>query len=199
MSSAALPLSQLSTEENDFHDWESYLDLFYHDYTFKGKGIIKEHHIFSCDYSQNRIGNQLFVDIRKSDLPRHTVSKLKVFKTGFYGRSDFPPGGKGLTDATDSRKQIITEAYHTLLKPLDAQGINIFKQVELATKLKEVIAVEDFGDELYILPSNEVIAAVKDEKARRKLFRETINKEKKKVQQKQKLNKKEMVSLMNKK
>ena len=81
----------------------------------------------------------------------------------------------------------MTEAYHTLLKPLDAQGINIFKQVELATKLKEVIAVEDFGDELYILPSNEMIAAVKDEKARRKLFRETINKEEKKVQQKQKL------------
>ena len=30
----------IPTEENDFHDWESYLDLFYHDYTFKGKGII---------------------------------------------------------------------------------------------------------------------------------------------------------------
>ncbi len=72
----------IPTEEKDFHDWESYLDLFYHGYTFKGKGIIKEHHIFSCDYSQNRIRNQLFVEIHKSNLPHHTVSKLKVFKTG---------------------------------------------------------------------------------------------------------------------
>ena len=69
----------------------------------------------------------------------------------------------------------------------------------MATNLKEVIAVEDFGDELYICPSNEVIAAVKDEKARRKLFRETINDEKKKVQQKQKITKyKKMDASMNK-
>ena len=65
------------------------------------------------------------------------------------------------------------------MKPLDVQGINIFKQVELVTKLKEVVAVEDFGDELYICCSNEVIVAVKDEKARRRLAGKRLMKRRK--------------------
>jgi len=74
-------------------------------------------------------------------------------------------------------KKAITEN----MMVLESNGINIFKRVEMATKYKKIIPLEDQDDILYELPPPEVIAAVKLEKSKRKAFRERINADKKNV------------------
>lgn len=167
---------------SDFVDWNYFLDLFYHDFTKAGVGgLIKSNHIFSCNFQENRQGNNVHVHIRESDLPEHVVYKHKTIKSGFFGRSDFPKTSSGLRDAIAARKDIIKKAMTENLMMLENNGINIFKRVELETKYKKIIPLEDQADILYELPPPEVIAAVKAEKSKRKVFREEIHADKKKV------------------
>ena len=80
----------------DFHDWGEYLKLFYSKFSKNNKGYMKQNHIFSCTFEENRTGNNLLVHIRQSDLPEHTILAHKAFKVGFFGRSEFQKGDKGL-------------------------------------------------------------------------------------------------------
>ena len=62
------------TKVEDFHDWDTYLDLFYSDFRSK----VKQNHIFSCSYESNRVANQLQVDLRESGLDEHEIVKHNV-------------------------------------------------------------------------------------------------------------------------
>ena len=67
-------------EEDNFKDYTTFLNLFYGNFTKK----IKKNHIFSCSFKDNRVGNQLEVHLRESNLDVHPIVKHNAFKTGFY-------------------------------------------------------------------------------------------------------------------
>ena len=90
----------------------------------------------------------------------------------------------GLRDAIAARKDIMREALKDKLQTIESPGINIFKQVEMATKFKEIIPLNDWEDELYIKPDPEALQLVKTGKQRRKVFRDEISNDKKKLQRK---------------
>ena len=173
-----------TSETTDFVNWHFFLDLFYYDYTKAGVGgLIKSNHIFKCDFKENRQGNNVYVHIRESDLPEHIVYKHKTIKTDFFGRSEYPKTSSGLRDAIAARKDIMKKAMSENMMVLESNGINIFKRVEMAIKYKKIISLEDQDDILYGLPSPEVIAAVKFEKNKMRVFREGINTDKKECDQ----------------
>ena len=178
------------SEEADFYDWETFLDLFYSDY----KNKIKQNHIFSATHKESWDGNQLLVDLRESDLPEHGIVKHKSIKSGFHGRSSYPKGAKGLKQAVENRKEDIKNAKGELLKQIKAPGINIYKQVELYYKYRPIVPQEHWGDVLYQKPDDDVLEAVRKEKASRKHFREGLNREKQKVADKKKEQFKEKMS-----
>jgi hypothetical protein len=105
-----------------------------------------------------------------------------MIKTGFYGRKSFPGTAKGLNDAIAAWKDIMRKAFAERMQTVESPGINIFKQVEMATKYKDVIPLDNWEDELYIKPDPEAIELVKNKKQRRKAFRVEINADKKKLQ-----------------
>ena len=76
----------------------------------RGSKIIKNNHIFSCKYSTNRVGNQLIVEIRQSNLPKHSAKQLPTFKSGFWERKNFPNSAKGLQGAITARKDLMRAA-----------------------------------------------------------------------------------------
>ena len=168
------------TEPEDFNDWKSYFNQFYSNFSqSKSGGLIKQNHIFTCNYSLDLIGNNLNVNLKKSNLEKYQVHKHKIIRRGFLGRKDFPINAKGLKDAIAARPDIMKEAIETKLAVLEETGINVFKQVELATKFRKVVPIEDWKDELYVSPSTEIMDFVKNEKARRKEFRLDLNTDKK--------------------
>ncbi len=73
------------------------------------------------------------------------------------------------------------EVYIKNMNVIENEGINIFKRVEMATKYRKIIPLEDRDDELYRPPPPEVYEAVKKERKARKQFWEELNKEKKGV------------------
>ena len=68
----------LQTKEEDFFDYGTFLNLFYSKSTKK----VKQNHIFTATH-ENRVGNQLLVDLRESDLVEHKVVQHKAIKSGF--------------------------------------------------------------------------------------------------------------------
>jgi hypothetical protein len=171
-----------STPE-DFCDWESYLDLFYRDYKMSGGGgLIKQNHMFSCNYQSNRVQNTLHVNIRESDLPEHAIVNHKSIKNGFFGRSNFAKNASGLRDAINARPAIMRDSLSDKLKVIECEGINIFKRVELSTKWKKIIPPEHRSNNLYELPPEHILQAVKNERSERKKFNYAIKEDKKKVQ-----------------
>ena len=76
------------------------------------------------------------------------------------------------------------KAFAEKIQTIESPGINIFKQVEMATKYKDVIPLDNWEDKLYIKPDPEAIELVKKEKQRRKAFKVEINADKKKLQKK---------------
>eukprot|EP00956_Cyclotella_meneghiniana_P014584 scaffold21901_cov59-Cyclotella_meneghiniana.AAC.1 len=176
------------TQPSDFHDWETYLNHFYPNYSKSGEGgRIKQNQIFSCEYQSNRSGNKLNAHLKQSDLAEDDVVLHNTVKQGFMGRSNFPAGSKGFRDAVDARPAIMKDALSNELKQIECNGINIFKQVEMATKYKKIIPVEDRVDILYETPCAEVMNAVKKEKEMRKSSRQQIDAEKRKVSKKLKM------------
>ena len=180
------------TEEEDFKDWSAYLNLFYSNFKDKGSAVIKKSHIFSCSDLHNWVGSQLMIHVRQSDLPRHEVIQMKVIKSGFYGRYGFEDGRyalegytydkkKKLSEAIAARTRIMTAALDDKLNVIEAPGINIYKQVEMYTKYLHVVPREYWEDELYAKPSDEAIAATKEESRRRKALRTELNEAKRKV------------------
>ena len=73
------------------------------------------------------------------------------------------------------------EVYIKNTNAIENEGINIFKRVEMATKCRKIIPLEDRDDELYRPPPPEAYESVKKERKARKQFREELNKEKKGV------------------
>ena len=161
---------------SDFFDWDLYLNLFYSDFKKAGSGgLIKKHHIFSCNYEKDRHKNTLHVNMRESDLPEHKVTVHKAFKQGFYGRSAFPKGVVGLQAAIAARKASMTAAMSDKLKQIVSDGINIFKRVELATKWARIIPQLHANDVFYQMPPKAILDAVKREKILRKDAKLEIN------------------------
>ena len=85
------------------------------------------------------------VRVRESDLPEHTVVKMKAVKAGFYGRFGIKDGRynlvdypydkkKNLKDAIAARPCIKRAAMSDQLQQIEAPGINIYKQDEMYTK-----------------------------------------------------------------
>jgi hypothetical protein len=178
--------------EEDMKDWSSYLDLFYRKFKNKNVSIIKKNHIFSADYSRCFDGNQFMVNVRQSDLPCHEELTVPMIKNGFYGRYGFEDGRYELAGyfydkkmplqkAVGARKMIMEAALLDQLKTLQAPGINIFKQVEMYKNYRTLLPLEVWHDELYIKPDPNIMAAVKEEKVKRKTFRAELNKDKKKA------------------
>ena len=164
--------------EGDFKDWDQFLNLYYSD--FKRK--VKHNHIFSCTHGESREANQMMVDLRKSDLPEHTIVRHKSFKQGFYGRSNYPKNVKGLKLAIENRVKDIKAARAEKLQVIPSPGINIFKQVELYTKYKRVVPEQFWNEDLYSEPDEKIIKAVKKERKMRKEFKTELNEDKKKLQ-----------------
>lgn len=165
------------TKVEDFHDWDTYLDLFYSDFRSK----IKQNHIFSCSYESNRVGNQLQVDLRESDLEEHTIVEHNTFKQGFFGRSKHPKGTAGLQQAIASRPATMKGLKDEYLKQLESFGINIFKRVELYKNYRPVVEVEFQDDELYQKPPEALMEAVKDERVKRTVFHAELKSKKQRV------------------
>ena len=154
----------------DFFDWDEYLGLFYSSFT----GKIKHNHIFECSM-ENRVGNQLQVDLRESALAEHTVEKHNAFKCGFAGREDHPSGGAGLKEAIADRKGYMIRHRAALLKQLEPPGINVYKQYELSTKYKKIVPEEAKDDVLYKDLSEKIKKMVRDERKMRKNFSQGLN------------------------
>jgi hypothetical protein len=176
----------------DFKNWGEYLDLFYRNYKDKKLAIIKKNHIFSCDYSRCFVGNQLMVDVRESNLRSHPVLTIPMIKNGFYGQYGFTEGEHGLNDlpydkkmplkkAIAARRLVMKASKEDKLKEIAAQGLNIWKQVEMFSKYRKLIPIEYWNDDLYARPADHIMDAVKAEKAKRKNFREELNQDKKKA------------------
>ena len=122
------------------------------------------------------------VEIRQSNLPKHSAKQLPTVKSGFWGRKNFPNSAKGLQDAIAAWKDLMRAVLDDKLKTIDSPGVNIFKQGEMATKYKDIVLLEVWEDELYIKPDPEAVELVKTKKNRRKLFRGEIDIDNKKLQ-----------------
>ncbi len=137
------------TKPDDFADWNMFLNLFYGKYSHsESRGLIKQNHKYSYNYSQDMVGNQLLVNLQRRNLDDHNAVEHKIIEQGFFGRKDYPKNSKGLKMAVDARPAIMKAAIKQNLKSIEPPGINIFKQVELATKYKKLIPQEDWGNEL---------------------------------------------------
>ena len=127
--------------EDEFYDWDSYLNNFCSDY----KSLIKQNHIFSCDISDARKGNKFIANLCESDLDQHKAVPKNIFKVGFCGRNTYQKGGKGLEQAIDSHPMIIKNAKDLLLMRIQATGINACEQVEMLENYRDIVPPEHWG------------------------------------------------------
>ena len=79
-------------------------------------------------------------------------------------RNKFLKGCKGLESAVAARWQIMQNAMAEKLKQIECNGINVFKRIELATKYQRIVPEEFKTNELYEMPPEKAISAVKDKK-----------------------------------
>jgi len=63
--------------------------------------------------------------------------------------SIYPKTSSGLRDAIAARKDIMKKTMTENMMVLENNEINIFKRVEMATKYKKIIPLEDQDDILY--------------------------------------------------
>jgi len=145
--------------ESDFLTYDIFFGLFYSAYTKK----VKQNHIFTAD-SNNKVGNQIQVDLRQSDLPEHQVVKHNAIKRGFHGRKQYAT----LPAAMANRRAIMTAAKDEYLQPIIATGINPYKQVEMYTKYRPIVPHIHHCDDLYARPDPAIIQTVCDEEKKRK-------------------------------
>jgi hypothetical protein len=167
-------VSILMTEESDFYDYESFLNLFYRDLS----GQVVVNHIFSCSKEDSHDGNKFNMQIRKSNLPQHPNVAFNVIKQSFHGRGDGT-----YSEAVKKRPTIIRESRDELLTQLEAPGINIYKKVEMCDKYKRLLPDEYKVDVLYSDVSSDEREAVKKEKEMRKNARVEIKDVKNKAAQ----------------
>ena len=166
-----------SAQAEDFFDYDKFLSLYYSDL----KGKIKQNHIFRCNIDANRVGNQIQIELRESNLAEHKVVRHNSIKCGFFGRDNYPKGAKGLKLAVKNRHADITAAQVTQLAAVEPPGINIYKRVEMRYKYRPIIPQDDKGDALYEDVPEEVREAVKEEKSKRQVFKKELNEKKKKA------------------
>jgi len=164
------------SKEEDFFDWGAYLDNFYR--TLSGQ--IKQNHIFHCGDESSNKKNQIQMDLRRSALEEDTIVKHNSIKQGFLTRKEYAMNASGLTEAVNNRAQDMLRLKDTLLKNLEAPGINVFKKVELYTKYLcgGIVPLENRNDPLYNKPTAEEMNTVKQEKISRKKFRLDLNEQK---------------------
>ena len=163
-------------KEEDFFDWGAYLDNFYRSLS----GQIKQNHIFHCGDGSSNKKNQIQMDLRRSALEEDTIVKHNLIKQGFYTRNNYTMNAAGLTTAVNNRVQDMRRLKDSLLKNLQAPGINVFKKVELYTKYLRggIVPLENRNDPLYKEPTVEEMNTVKQEKTARKKFRLDLNEQK---------------------
>ena len=75
------------------------------------------------------------VEIRQSNLPKHSAKQLPRFKSGFGGRKNFSNSAKGLQDAIAAWKDLMRAALDDKLQTIDSPGVNIFKQGQKNTRI----------------------------------------------------------------
>ena len=114
----------------------------------------------------------------------------KAIKSGFFGRKKYRMNANGLKEAVAARPCIIREAMVTHLLRITANGINIYKQLELWKNYRPHVSGEAQRDELYQEPTKELIEAVLKKRGQRKKFLEKLNAVKKEFQKGQKSTKK---------
>ena len=171
--------------EEDFFDYGTFLNLFYSKFTKK----VKHNHIFTATH-ENRVGNQLLVDLRESNLVEHKVEQHKAIKSGFFGKKKYRMNANGLKEAVAVWPCIIREAMATRLLRITANGINIYKQLELWKNYRLHVSGKAQRGELYQEPTKELIEAVLTERGQRKTFLEKLNAVKKEFMKGQRSTKK---------
>ena len=106
--------------------------------------------------------------MRESDLVEHKVVQHKAIKSGFFGRKKYRMNAKGLKEDVAARPCIIREAMATHLLRITANGINIYKHLELWKTYRPHVSSEAQRNELYQEPTKELIEAVLTERGQRK-------------------------------
>ena len=168
------------SKDEDFHDWDKFLNNFYS--TFTGK--IKKNHIFHVSHEKMRKGNQIQVELRESNLEEDKMSYHNAVKRDFATRKKYQMNPTGLKEAVMKRPMDIRQARATLLHRLESPGMNIYKQVEMFKNYRPLVPVEFHDDPVYAEPEEEIKAAVREEKSTQKRNREEINANKRRVKKK---------------
>ena len=140
------------SEEADFHDWDKFLNEFYSTFT----GNIKKNHIFHISRDSMRRGNQIQVELRKSNLDTDKISIHNAIKQGFVTRKNYPKNSAGLKDAVMKRTTDIRQARAALLPQLESPGMNIYKQVEMFKNYPPLVPVEFQDDPIYAEPEEDI-------------------------------------------
>ena len=160
--------------DQDFNDWDTFLNHFYA--TFTGK--IKKNHIFHVSHDNMRKGNQIEVELRESNLPDDKISLHRAVKKDFFTQKNYPKNAKGLREAVTNRPTDIKTSQEKLLRRLEPPGTNIYKQVEMFKNYRPLVPVEFQDDLMYAEPAEDIKVAVKEEKEARKRSRDKINEKK---------------------
>ena len=160
--------------DQDFNDWDTFLNHFYA--TFTGK--IKKNHIFHVSHDNMRKGNQIEVELRESNLPDDKISLHRAVKKDFFTRKNYPKNAQGLREAVRNRPTDIKTSQEKLLRRLEPPGTNIYKQVEMFKNYRPLVPVEFQDDLMYAEPAEDIKVAVKEEKEARKRSRDKINEKK---------------------
>jgi hypothetical protein len=163
----------IEAKEEYFFDYDTWFNLYYSNFS----GMVKQNHIFTCDISTARQGNQFMAEMRESYLDEHKTTATNTWKQNFPGRWDV----KLYSEAVLNRATLIRYNQPTLLPMVWAAEINICKQVELSTNYKPVIPQQHHEDIIYKDPPQVIKDAVRDEKAKRAAFKQELNKSKSKA------------------
>ena len=114
------------------------------------------------------------VDLRKSNLDIHPVTKHNAIKRNFLGRSEYARGTAGLQEAVDKRPVDILAKRDTHLKNLTPPGVNIYTQHKLNSKWKPNVPIHVQDDPLYDAVEPEELDAIKSEGKQRKVLKREI-------------------------
>lgn len=154
--SASDGVTVIPTTHKDFFDYDTLFDTLYKDLKRK----IKQNHIFSCEFKEGNDTKHEMI-LRASNLDEDKPTTHKAFK---------PRSGLQI----EQLKTFCTENLHEL----ENVGLNPWKIVELWKNYSEVVPEEYRTDPMYQKPMAEVADMVKDEKAKRSVFRAQLNKQK---------------------
>ena len=120
--------------------------------------MVKQGHIFSA-HSKNLKNNQFIVNIRKSNLAKHTTTHCNVSKKCFKGRNLY----EDLKDAIANCPNIMKS---TPKNPPNSPGIAPFKKVMLSEKYESTVFEYAQNDLIYQPQKHEIKFHETDQKLR---------------------------------